>query len=267
MSSLPLSTRQKSENQDKKEAQFLANRHRYAKVWQAIFSLSTVIAIIALVTLIASIINQSFGIVAVESKVKPDTLSVTPLSDLSGDELIQIIRNNLNKNRIRTIERDNSPLAEMSHQQLLELISDNIIKPKVVKSYYLIPSLLNRDAIEAEIAQEYPDAESEFRAWLRPSFITNTMSSSPDFAGVRTALLGSLYLIAITIAFAFPIGVGAAIYLEEYAERESWINRVIQTNIDNLAGVPSIIYGILGLAIFVRALEPITSGAIFGVTD
>jgi phosphate transport system permease protein len=75
-----------------------------------------------------------------------------------------------------------------------------------------------------------------------------------------------LWVIAITILFAFPVGVGAAIYLEEYAG-DSWINRVIQTNINNLAGVPSIIYGMLGLAIFVRALEPITSGAIFGYVD
>jgi phosphate transport system permease protein len=83
---------------------------------------------------------------------------------------------------------------------------------------------------------------------------------------VRTALLGSLWMIAITVAVAFPVGVGAAIYLEEYATHGR-VNRLIQTNIDNLAGVPSIIYGILGLAIFVRALERFTSGAAFGVTD
>ena len=70
----------------------------------------------------------------------------------------------------------------------------------------------------------------------------------------------------ITILFAFPIGVGASIYLEEYA-RENLINRIIQTNINNMAGVPSIIYGMLGLAIFVRVLEPITSGSLIGVVD
>jgi len=69
----------------------------------------------------------------------------------------------------------------------------------------------------------------------------------------------------IAFLFSFPIGVGAAIYLEEYASQGRWINRVIQTNINNLAGVPSIIYGILGLAIFVRALEVFTSGSIFGI--
>jgi phosphate transport system permease protein len=91
------------------------------------------------------------------------------------------------------------------------------------------------------------------------------MASAPEVAGVRTALLGSLALILITIVVAFPIGVGAAIYLEEYASQNNWLNRVIQTNIDNLAGVPSIVYGILGLALFVRTLEPLTSGAIFGI--
>ncbi len=84
---------------------------------------------------------------------------------------------------------------------------------------------------------------------------------------MRTAIFGSLWIIFITIFFAFPVGVSAAIYLEEYANSERWINRVIQTNINNLAAVPSIIYGILGLTIFVRAIEPLTSGSLFGFAD
>ena len=63
-----------------------------------------------------------------------------------------------------------------------------------------------------------------------------------------------------------PVGVGAAVYLEEYGGN-SWYNRLIETNINNLAGVPSIIYGLLGLAVFVRALEPFSSGAMFGTAD
>jgi phosphate transport system permease protein len=92
------------------------------------------------------------------------------------------------------------------------------------------------------------------------------MASRAELAGVRTALLGSLYMIALTVVFALPVGIGAAIYLEEYAARGP-LQRVIQSNIDNLAGVPSIVYGMLGLAIFVRSLERYTSGAAFGVTD
>jgi phosphate transport system permease protein len=135
----------------------------------------------------------------------------------------------------------------------------------VSAAYNLQRSLFNRAAIEAEAADKYPGGQLQFRAWLNPRFLERAMSPNPETAGVRTALLGSLALIAITILFAFPIGVGAAIYLEEYAEKKSWLSRIIQTNIDNLAGVPSIVYGILGLAIFVRTLAPLTSGAFFGV--
>jgi phosphate transport system permease protein len=74
----------------------------------------------------------------------------------------------------------------------------------------------------------------------------------PEKAGFRPAIIGTLYLIAGVILFVVPIGVGAAIYLEEYANRERWWNRAIELNIQNLAAVPSIIYGILGLAFIVR---------------
>jgi len=73
---------------------------------------------------------------------------------------------------------------------------------------------------------------------------------------------------------AFPVGIAAAIYLEEYADRSKWYNRLIETNIRNLAGVPSIIYGLLGLQLLVRFLGDsttgglgLTSGQAFGVTD
>lgn len=74
----------------------------------------------------------------------------------------------------------------------------------------------------------------------------------PESAGFRTAILGSIYVILGVILLIVPLGVGAAIYLEEYADRERWWNRLIELNIQNLAGVPSIVYGILGLAFIVR---------------
>ncbi len=87
-------------------------------------------------------------------------------------------------------------------------------------------------------------------------FLTSYPSRIPARAGIRSALLGTLWMMALVAAFSFPLGVGAAIYLEEYAPRH-WFTRLLQTNISNLAGVPSIVYGILGLAVFVRffALE------------
>jgi phosphate transport system permease protein len=85
------------------------------------------------------------------------------------------------------------------------------------------------------------------------SLITNGPSTIfPEKAGFRPAIIGTLYLIGGVILFVVPIGVGAAVYLEEYANRERWWNRLIELNIQNLAAVPSIIYGILGLAFIVR---------------
>jgi phosphate transport system permease protein len=88
--------------------------------------------------------------------------------------------------------------------------------------------------------------------WVSWDFLTRYPSRLPERAGIRSAILGSLWMMTLTAAISFPLGVGAAIYLEEYAPR-SWITRLLQTNISNLAGVPSIVYGILGLAIFVRS--------------
>lgn len=85
-------------------------------------------------------------------------------------------------------------------------------------------------------------------------FLTSFASRFPARAGVWAALVGTLYMMVLTAAIAFPIGVGAAIYLEEYS-RQNWFSRLIQINIANLAGVPSIVYGLLGLQIFVRAMQ------------
>lgn len=99
------------------------------------------------------------------------------------------------------------------------------------------------------------------RSWLNPFFLTQTgQGSVPELATLRVAVLGSIWVMIITMVTSFPLGVGAAIYLEEYAT-DNWLNNLIETNIRNLAGVPSIIYGLLGLAVFVRALAVITSGA------
>lgn len=85
------------------------------------------------------------------------------------------------------------------------------------------------------------------------SFLTSPPSRRPESAGIWPALVGSLYLIGLTAAISLPIGVGAAIYLEEYGKRGR-IDAVIETNIANLAGVPSVIYGLLGLGLFVRGI-------------
>jgi phosphate transport system permease protein len=90
--------------------------------------------------------------------------------------------------------------------------------------------------------------------YVDPVLLTNPPSSDPAIAGARPAILATLYLGVLLIAFTVPIGVGTAIYLEEYADKNRWYNRLLELNIQNLAAVPSIVYGILGLAFLVRGL-------------
>jgi len=87
--------------------------------------------------------------------------------------------------------------------------------------------------------------------WLDVQFLMSFPSRFPERAGIQAALWGTVWLIGLTALFSIPVGLGAAIYLEEYARR-TWLNTVIEINSSNLAGTPSIVYGILGLALFVR---------------
>ena len=90
-------------------------------------------------------------------------------------------------------------------------------------------------------------------------FLSGTLRSQPDEAGVWQGLRGSFWIGVFVVLLAFPVGIGAAIYLEEYAPR-SRLTRFFDVNIRNLAGVPSVVYGILGFAIFVKSLEDLTGG-------
>lgn len=90
-------------------------------------------------------------------------------------------------------------------------------------------------------------------------FVSSPLSARPETAGLVQGLIGSLILIGFVVVLAFPIGVAAAVYLEEYA-KDTPLNRLLVSNVRNLAGVPSIVYGLLGLAVFVKALGGVTNG-------
>lgn len=90
--------------------------------------------------------------------------------------------------------------------------------------------------------------------YLDGTLLTQVPSADPQLAGARPAILATLYLGGLLLLFTVPIGVGTAIYLEEYADNNRWYNKLLEVNIANLAAVPSIVYGILGLAFLVRGL-------------
>ena len=251
-------------------------------------------------TLLYTVVNQSFGFVAIESTIKPEELisglglpPETQLADLDTDTLVAILADHVSRNAGRRLEReqrffddrlafepqdswdalcagpDATPgctLPARDQAGVYQLVLERVVEPNVVATWSLTESVLERPSIVAEVEQDYPSAELEFRSWVSASFVRSPQNPEPELAGIRTAIFGSLWVLAFTILFAFPVGVAAAIYLEEYAT-DNRINRLIRTNINNLAGVPSIIYGMLGLAIFVRVLERLTSGSAFGAGE
>ncbi len=209
------------------------------------------------------------------SQVDIERFTNATVAEIVGDEDVDpAVANELLK--AISVERQAGLLARYADQGTLrDLVLEEVIEQQVIASFTLSESLFNfadvKARIEGPILEEYKKANRlddakvsviRFHSWLDSEFLTTPMSSAPSLAGVRTALIGSIGLMTVVVIVALPIGVGAAIYLEEYAQH-GFVNRLIETNVRNLAGVPSIIYGMLGLAIFVRALAPLTSGLIF----
>jgi len=243
----------------------LNGRYRVASVWQAVFFSALLIAMLSLVALLYNVVDGAFGYVAFEYKNDPSEFTAKPLDDLNKQELLEILQANLSSGAYTKLDNERT-MEKRSKSVLYTLVLERLVQVDTKKTWSMTDSILRGNEIKAEVAKKYPKAKLEFRSWLTPVFLTTPMSSKAEFAGVRTAILGSLWMVGIAILFALPIGTGAAIYLQEYAAK-NLLNRIIQTNINNLAGVPSIVYGMLGLAIFVRALEPFTSGSMFGITD
>lgn len=252
-------------------------RKGWGRVWNGVFAAATLVGVISLGTLLYTIVDESFGLVVLEYSTPPDELALLPgktLEQHTPPELAAVVRQalvdyvgTLTPGIVSNYEGERGqPLEAWSREELMDMIATDILEIEVKETFGLTESLISRGRIEAQVAEEFPDGVLQFRSWVSGTFLTGDQSSHVLDAGIRSAIMGTLWTILIAIVFAFPIGVGAAIYLQEYAG-DTKVNRFIQTNIYNLAGVPSIIYGMLGLALFVRTLEPLTSGALFGGVD
>ncbi|GEK33930.1 phosphate ABC transporter permease PstA [Kurthia sibirica] len=129
-------------------------------------------------------------------------------------------------------------------------MASRLIKNKLLKSFFLGATLLSLVVLAILMYRMI----SQGHAYLNWDFLTNFSSRFPQNAGIKAALIGSLWLLAVVAPVSLLFGVGAAVYLEEYAKK-SKLTTFIQMNISNLAGVPSIVFGLLGLTIFVRMLS------------
>ncbi|MCC7119378.1 MAG: phosphate ABC transporter permease PstA [Anaerolineales bacterium] len=243
----------------------LKKRYRVASIWQILFLSALFVAMISLTALLYNVMDGAFGYIAYEYKNDPSEFTFTPVNELSKEELLTILQNNLSAGAYKKLDAEQA-MPTRSQADLMNLFLERLLQIDTKQTWSMTESILQGNEIRQEAKTNYPEARIEFRSWLTPQFLVSSLSSRAEFAGVRTAVLGSLWLVGIAIAFALPIGTGAAIYLQEYAPK-NWFTAIIQTNLNNLAGVPSIVYGMLGLAVFVRLLEPFTSGGIFGLTD
>jgi phosphate transport system permease protein len=243
-------------------------RHRRGKAFFLVFLLSTVFSVLSLATLLWSVTANSMGYVLL--RYEEDPLTILPggadWRSAEGSALVTALEERLSSRRLRALASE-KPLAERKADELRGILEREVLKPDVIRTWGLGESLLGkagiRASLETEIAENGKGAFIRWRSWINAAFLENAQSSDALYAGVRMAILGSFMTILITILTALPLGLGAAIYLEEYAP-DNRLARFIQTNLYNLAGVPSIIYGMLGLALFVRLLSPLTSGAVFG---
>ena len=103
----------------------------------------------------------------------------------------------------------------------------------------------------------------QLRSQFNKALFSNGDSREPELAGIKGAVMGSFYMLLVTISLSFPIGVAAAIYLEEFAPKNRWSD-LIEVNINNLAAVPSIVFGLLGLAVFINWLSLPRSAPLVG---
>ena len=261
----------------------VAARQARGRIWHGVLIASTLIGLIVLVLLLFNIVNDAVGGIAIETALDEQALTAgRPLETLTNPELSAIIEQHVSARILRRLTRER-PLDAYSAVELHEVINTEVLAIQIVETYPLTAYLFQRQQLEANLAATNPRARLQFKSWLNWGLLTNPMSSDPLIAGIRTAILGTFWVLLLTILIAFPLGIGAAIYLEEYQRDKlfdertptgRWFNQLfaritglIQLNIYNLAGVPSIIYGMLGLSMFVMLLVQFTSGAVFGAAD
>jgi len=140
----------------------------------------------------------------------------------------------------------------MAGQQLINGNFERFLRRKrLIGRIFRVLLLISTLAGLIMLAALLIDLALEGASWLTPTLFTNYHSRHPEQAGMKSAIVGSLIILALTALFSFPLGVGAAVYLEEYAPKNR-LTEFININISNLGGVPSVVYGMLGLTVFSR---------------
>ncbi|WP_210365943.1 phosphate ABC transporter permease PstA [Bacillus sp. REN3] len=134
--------------------------------------------------------------------------------------------------------------------QVHKKMRSRLLANKLAKSLFFLATLFGLIVLVVLIYRVLSDGLS----WISIDFLMNKLSTDPERAGIRGAIMGTLWLMIVVAPVTMVLGIGTAIYLEEYAKKGR-ISSFIKTNISNLAGVPSVVFGILGLTVFARGLD------------
>jgi phosphate transport system permease protein len=256
----------------------LARRHRKEKLFRVSGMLATAVGVIFLGVFFATLVLQGSS-AFVQTFIKLDVeLSESVLApdgelDLAYADFDGLVRSALRKEfpevSGRKERRELYRLVSIgAGYQLRDLVQSD---PALVgsTSTLWVPASSNVDMlvkgnIDPAIEESLRPVSDAQVAWVESlrkagrletrfnkALFTNGDSREPELAGIKGALMGSFYMLVVTVVLAFPIGVAAAIYLEEFAPRNRWSD-LIEVNINNLAAVPSIVFGLLGLAVFIN---------------
>ena len=256
----------------------LARRRRREKLFRATGLVATAVGVIFLGVFFATLIVQGSSafvqtFIELDVEMSEDFLAPDGELDLQYADFDGLVRNALRAEfpdvSGRSERRELYRLVSVgAGYQLREMLQAD---PSLVGSTVTVSvpaastvDMLVKGNIDATIDESLRPISDAQVAWVESlqesghlatrfnrALFTNGDSREPELAGIKGALMGSFYMLVVTVALAFPIGVAAAIYLEEFAPKSRWSD-LIEVNINNLAAVPSIVFGLLGLAVFIN---------------
>jgi len=275
-----------------------ANKRKWADRRFRLYGLMGLsLAAIALMLILFKVFSTGFGAfqqstVVLEFDLNASTLGVTQessVNDIQDSNTLRVVKNSIYALFPNVKKRKDK-------RRLTKLISPAVewtVRDEIIKNPQLIGSTLSLKVPLSSDADQYYKAQlkgGDYKSRLKPKqkkwfaqlqqmglvelsfntdFFTRADSRYPEIAGIAAALVGSLYSLMICLLIAFPIGVAAAIYLEEFS-KQSLMNSIIEVNINNLAAVPSIIFGLLGLAVILNVFDvprstPIAGGLVLAL--
>jgi phosphate transport system permease protein len=256
----------------------LGRRRRKERFFRSFGIAATLVGVVFLVTFFWTLIAQGSSaflqtFIDLEVEFSEDILAPAGELDLEYADFDAIARAGLRKKFPDVTSRNerrelNRLISVAAGYQVKDDIDNN---PELLGSTKIIrvPAAANVDmVIKGNIDRDLPEEQRSVSdrqiAWIdaliadgslstrfNTALFTNGDSREPELAGIRGALMGSFYMLVITIALSFPLGCAAAVYLEEFAPKNRWAD-LIEVNINNLAAVPSIVFGLLGLAVFIN---------------